>query len=243
MNPFAAISLLVIPILITGLFTFSMEIRQVRLRLILAFSAAYLFAISIIHMLPEALVQENSKQTGLFIVIGFCLQLIIDSFSTGIEHGHVHLHSNECHKHLPFGIVIGLCLHSFLEGLPVYSINAPDGTHVNYQLIAGLAVHNFPITIAFVSLLKDHSVKKSRSLLLLFIFSIMAPLGYLFNYALQSFGLSNYATYGNIAYALVIGIFLHISTAILFETGEQHKYTVTKVTVMVLGILTAYLIS
>ncbi|MCC6371706.1 MAG: ZIP family metal transporter [Bacteroidia bacterium] len=243
MNPAIAILLLTAPILVTGFVSYHISVQATRLRLILAFSAAYLFAISIMHMLPEAFAQQNVKQTGLFIVVGFCIQLIIDTFSTGIEHGHVHLHSNECKKHLPYGIIIGLLLHSFLEGLPVYSFALNNGSHVNHQLVYGLIIHNFPITIAFVSLLKEHQTGRSKSLMVLTVFSLMAPLGYFSSYVLQSFGLNNYEAYGHIAYALVIGIFLHISTAILFESSEHHKYNIAKVIVMVFGIIMAYLIS
>jgi zinc and cadmium transporter len=231
------------PIIITGVVAFNLSVKQVGLRLILAFSAAYLFAISIIHMLPEAFGQIDSKKTGLFIVLGFCLQLIIDTFSTGIEHGHVHLHNHECEKRLPYGIIIGLSLHSFLEGLPVYDPNTTETYKTNFQLVLGLAIHNLPITLAFVTLLKEHSKQKTKNYLLLFIFSIMTPLGFLASYALQSFGLSNYEVYSSYAYALVIGIFLHISTAILFETSEHHKYNITKIAVMAGGIVLAYLIS
>jgi zinc and cadmium transporter len=239
-NPVIAIVCLVAPILLAGLIAFRIQIQQVKLRLILAFSAAYLFAISIIHMLPEAFSHTDVKFVGLFIVLGFCLQLLIDTFSTGIEHGHVHLHSHECHNHLPYGIIIGLLLHSFLEGLPIYDITSPG--NINYQLILGLAIHNLPITIAFVSLLKEHETK-GRNLLLLFLFAFMTPLGYMSSFALQSFGLKGYGIYSEAAYALVIGIFLHISTAILFETSDHHKYNLKKVFVMACGIILAYFIS
>lgn len=243
MSPVLVILCLVAPILITGATAMNISVNQTRLRLILAFSAAYLFAISIMHMLPEAFMNQGTRQIGLFIVLGFCMQLLIDTFSTGIEHGHVHLHSSQCHKHLPSGIIIGLFLHSFLEGLPIYSINGAQGSHTNYQLVLGLAIHNFPITIAFVSLLKDHQDKRSRNWLLLLLFSFMTPLGYLASYLLQAFGLNDYEIYSRCAYALVIGIFLHISTAILFETSDQHRYNITKILVMACGIILAYFIS
>lgn len=250
MNTPIAIISLVAPILISGLIALKLSINQNNLRLLLALSASYLFSISIIHLLPEAfghthdgnIIATNVKITGLFIVLGFCLQLIIDTFSTGIEHGHVHLHSNECHNHLPFGIIIGLMLHSFLEGLPIYNLNAGE-TQINHQLIYGLAMHNIPISIAFVVLLKEHKTARVKILLLLIGFSLMTPLGYLFSYVLQSVGLHNYQQYSQAAFALVIGIFLHISTAILFETSEHHKYNIAKVVMMVSGIILAYLIS
>ncbi len=243
MQTFIAILCLALPILCTGALAFSMNINRSNLRLILAFSAAYLFALSIIHMLPEAIIDSNAKQAGLFIVLGFCLQLIIDTFSTGIEHGHVHLHSQECHTHLPYGIIIGLYLHSFLEGLPVYNASGVAGSAVNFQLILGLAIHNIPITIAFVALLREHEHRKVRSAMLLFAFAMMAPLGYLFSFLLQTVGLNDYEAYSKIAYAVVIGIFLHISTAILFESSDQHKYNLRKVIVMFAGIVVAYIIS
>jgi len=255
LNTPLAIICLVAPILLSGIVALKVNINQTSLRLLLAFSAAYLFSVTIIHLLPEAfgydpahhheVIVTDVKLIGLFIVLGFCLQLALDTFSTGIEHGHVHLHSKDCHDHLPFGIIIGLMLHSFLEGLPIYNLNGDPGnaSAINHQLIYGLVLHNIPISIAFVLLLKEHKTKQFNILLLLAAFSLMTPIGFFFSYTLQSFGLHNYHQYSQAAFAIVIGIFLHISTAILFETSEHHKYNVAKIVMMVSGILLAYVIS
>lgn len=243
MNAALSILCLMLPILLSGGIALQIKINQVNLRLLLAFSAAYLFALSIMHLLPEAFELGHVKRMGLFIVLGFCLQLLIDTFSTGIEHGHVHLHSHTCEKHLPRGITVGLMLHSFLEGLPIYNLAPGNSSSINYQLILGLALHNIPITIAFVSLLKEHEPTGSKKWLLLLLFSVMTPVGYLSSFVLQTYGLNNYEMFSQLAFALVIGIFLHISTAILFETSEHHKYNKTKVFMMAGGILLAYLIS
>jgi len=37
--------------------------------------------------------------------------------------------------------------------------------------------------------------------------------------------------------ALIIGVFLHISTIILFESSENHKFNIQKFTAILLGIL------
>lgn len=243
MQTILAILSLSLPILVTGLLAFGVKVQKSYLRLVLAFSAAYLFSLSIIHMLPEAFEGFDARTAGLVIVVGFCMQLVIDTFSTGIEHGHVHLHNEKCHTHLPYGIIIGLFLHSFLEGLPVYDAGRHSTGTVNYQLILGLGIHNLPITLAFVALLKEHEKQRVRSVSLLVAFSLMTPAGYLFSYLLHDVGLSNYEYYSRIAYALVIGIFLHISTAILFESSDQHRYNFRKVLVMAAGIVVAYLMS
>ena len=42
--------------------------------------------------------------------------------------------------------------------------------------------------------------------------------------------------------SLVIGVFLHISTVILFESSEGHSFNLRKILVIILGILFAYFI-
>jgi hypothetical protein len=42
--------------------------------------------------------------------------------------------------------------------------------------------------------------------------------------------------------ALVIGIFLHVSTTILFESSEGHRFDITKLLAIVSAILLAYTI-
>ena len=42
--------------------------------------------------------------------------------------------------------------------------------------------------------------------------------------------------------AIVIGIFLHVSTTILFEASRNHKFNASKLLVIVAGILLAYFI-
>lgn len=234
---------LILPILITGSLAFMVRIKADNLRLLLAFSAAYLFALSIMHLLPEAFELGQGKTIGLFIVLGFSLQLLIDTFSTGIEHGHIHLHSSACKSHLPAGIILGLFLHSFLEGLPIYTLSPSQSPGINRQLIFGLAMHNIPISLAFAGLLKEHEASALRRWGLLLAFSLMSPLGYAFSFIMQYYGLRHYELFAHLAFAIVIGIFLHISTAILFESSEQHKYTFSKVLFMGGGILLAYLMS
>jgi hypothetical protein len=43
--------------------------------------------------------------------------------------------------------------------------------------------------------------------------------------------------------AMVVGIFLHISTTILFEADENHKFNWMKFSIIVLGALVAFLVS
>ncbi len=240
--------LLSLPVLVTGFIFLSLKIKAQNLRFLLAFSAAYLFAISVTHLLPECYEGTNTKSIGLFILVGFFIQIFLEYFSTGIEHGHTHAHSHSCEKHLPLGMIIGLYLHSLLEGLPIYQsgiIETQSQAVLSTQqsLVFGITIHNIPIAIAFVTLLLEHKTSKLKTVLLLLGFALMAPLGCLISYVLNSIGVQNYDGFLKLSFAVVIGIFLHISTAIMFETGENHKYNLAKIMSMIAGVFLAALIS
>lgn len=247
MNFIAAILALSLPVIISGVLAMYFKLNQNTFKLALAFSAAYLFSITIMHLLPEVYSTNNFKYVGLFIVVGFSAQLLIENLSSGLEHGHSHHHSAVCKEHFPYGIIFGLLIHSFLEGLPVYHHEILDGhqagKQTNQQLIFGLMIHNIPISFLFVALLKDHSVKWIRIMFFLILFSLMAPLGFLFSYLVHTFQFLQIMTYQYIADAIVIGIFLFISTAILFETSDEHKYSPSKILTMLLGIILAFILS
>ena len=78
---------------------------------------------------------------------------------------------------------------------------------------------------------------KKQAVAFVFIFTIMTPLGTLVSNSVnldQNFLVS--------INALVIGIFLHISTTILFEASEGHRFNLSKLVAICLGVLIAYFI-
>jgi len=248
MNVIQLTLLLSLPVLITGFIFLSLKIKAKNLRFLLAFSAAYLFAISVTHLLPESYEGSDGKTIGLFILVGFFIQIIIEYFSAGIEHGHVHSHTDSCKKHLPMGMITGLYLHSLLEGLPIYQSGMLDkstDTFLSTQqsLIFGITLHNIPIAIAFVTLLLEHKASRLKTVLLLAGFALMAPLGCFISYVLNSVGVHNYDGFLKLSFGIVIGIFLHISTAIMFETSENHRYNLAKIGSMIAGVALAAFIS
>lgn len=246
MNSLVSILGLSLPVIVTGIFALYFTLNQSLFKLVLAFSAAYLFSTTIMHLLPEAYQLHdgfhttNFKMVGLFIVIGFSIQLLMEKLSAGLEHGHSHHHTEVCTNHFPYAIIIGLLIHSFLEGLPVY---VGDTGLSNHQLILGLGIHNIPISFLFVALLRDHKVKVPSIIFFLVLFSLMSPLGYLFSGMVHAFKFIQIDDYQYIADSIVIGIFLFISTAILFETSDEHKYSPSKIISMLLGIVLAFILS
>ena len=157
--------------LLPGLAVFFVPaMEQQRFKTLLAFSGAYLFSITVIHILPELFEARSIVNTGIFVLAGFFLQMILEYFSSGIEHGHIHNHEED-RSILPYSMLISLCLHAFLEGTllthPMHSEVHGD----NQPLLFGLALHKIPEAFALMSVLVFRLGKSALSMLLLFVFA------------------------------------------------------------------------
>lgn len=193
------------------------------LRLVLSFSGSYILGITILHLMP-GVYTSVSESAGLWVLLGFFIQLLLEQFSKGVEHGHIH----KGHKHPNFAasIMLGLCLHAFLEGLPLsnytefHQLHHGAG-HDDNHLFFGIIVHKAPAAFALVTLFLWSNRSLFFVILNLFIFALMSPLG-AFTSALFSPEPEVVAK----MVALVIGSFLHISTTILFEADDSHQHKI-----------------
>jgi zinc and cadmium transporter len=192
-------------------------------RLLLAFSGAYLLSVTILHLLPEVYgANSDHKKVGIFILIGIILQSVLESFSKGAEHGHIHIHTDD--KKFPTLLFISLCLHAFSEGLPIHSTGD--------NLLWAVIVHKIPIAIVLTTFLLETKYSKKIIFSFLFFFGLMSPLGVLLGDEILFF-----TQYNTEITALIIGVFLHISTIILFESSENHKFNLQKFMAILLGVL------
>lgn len=198
---------------------------KTNLKLLLAFSGSFLLSLTVIHLLPEVYESQNAN-IGLFIMLGILFQIILEFFSKGAEHGHVHGH--EKMNQMPWLLFISLCIHAFLEGFPV--------SH-HHNLAVGIAIHHLPIAIILTLFFINAQLNKKAIFLFMFTFAIMTPLGTI---------ISNYLPILNNYYieitAVVIGILFHISSTIIFESSEGHKFNIAKVSMIIFGIILAYFI-
>ena len=230
---------LFLPVVLSGISVFFFKTGEKTLKLILAFGGAFLLSLCFLELIPE-IYSSETQQIGLFIMLGFFIQLLLDFLTKGVEHGH-HSHHEKLnepcrnkHEHISFsGIMIGICIHSFLEGMPLSSNF--QNIELKNTLLTGIIIHNIPISIVLVSLLIHTGLKKSTSIFLLLIFALSAPLGTFTSYFLGEGFAENMSHFFNIALAVVVGIFLHISTTILFETDELHRFNLFKFIAIIMG--------
>ena len=210
--------------------------NQRNIKLLLAFSGAFLLAMTVYTLIPdvfhaqEHLIQEHShsfgKKIGVWIVIGILLQIILEFFSHGAEHGHMHKEETYSHKSFPWALFISLSIHAILEGFPL---------HHHHNLVYGIFIHHLPIAMVLSVFFLNSGIGMKRTAIFLILFALMTPLGtFLATYTPQ---LGKYTIEIS---SLVIGIFLHISSVILFETSESHRFNISKLSVIILGFALAY---
>jgi zinc transporter ZupT len=198
------------------------------IQLLLTFSGAYLLAVSVLHLLPELFQHNTTQNIGLFILGGFLIQIFLEYFSQGIEHGHFHK-SNV----IPFSVLISLCLHALLEGIP---LGGHLHNHTHNALLTGIVLHKLPVSIVLMTFFLQSGMPKKRAYILLLLFALMSPLGVFTGNLFTAL-----ANFHNEIMAMVIGIFLHISTTILFESSDGHKFSLQKILTIIVGACIAIL--
>lgn len=198
--------------------------RKENFKLLLAFSGAFLLALTVFELFPSVYENSDAKTIGVFVLLGILFQIFLEFFSKGAEHGHVHLNKEK--SDFPWLLFLSLCLHAFLEGFPIEKHDT---------IIYGILIHKIPIAIILSIFLLESKVKLLNAVFFIVLFSLMTPLG---SFVAANF---DFATdyYAPIT-ALVIGVFLHISTVILFESSEGHKFNLRKLIVIILAIVIAY---
>ena len=197
------------------------------LKPLLAFSGAYLFTLTVTHLLPEA------------------WQLLLEVLSQGVEHGHVHVHHEPVSGagKAPYALVGALVLHSFLEGSILVRNPAAGTVSENfYAIVGGVALHHIPAAFALSTLLRLRLGSFGRVWPWLLVFALASPAGIL---------VSNYVVLGELLrgglYAALLGLvagnFLHVSTTILFETSPEHRLNWAKLAATLAGLTMALLVA
>lgn len=213
------------------------------LKLLMAFSGSFLLTLTVTHLLPDVYQYNNvtplvehaadahghnhaSGNIGFFIMIGIVFQIVLEYFSKGAEHGHVHAHDK--FDKIPWLLFISLCIHALFEGMPVSQ---------HEELAWGIGIHHLPIAVILTAFFINAHMSKKSVLFFMLVFSVMTPLGTLISGNVDF--LSHY--YAEIS-AIVVGILFHISSTIIFESNEEHSFNINKLIAIIIGVIAAYFI-
>ncbi|MEP5614220.1 MAG: ZIP family metal transporter [Cyclobacteriaceae bacterium] len=228
------IIILVISTLIGGFSFHIFPSLKKNLRLPLIFAGSYLFAITIIHIIPELFsISPDPSTVGLYVLIGFFVQQFLEYFSSGVEHGHFHSDKAVSISGRS-SIVIALIIHSLLEGSLLTHDSPFHEKHESYSLLLGIILHKMPA--AFALMVTMHQLGR-KAIYLLVLFSLASPMGLVLG---DIFMFSEEALL--IVFAIVCGSFLHISTTIFVEASPEHHFGLNKILISLLGATMAILV-
>jgi zinc transporter ZupT len=201
------------------------------IRLLNAFTGAYLLSLTLLHLLPELYrgqlgdAVSHHLLIGALILAGFYVQVALDAISMGVEHGHSH----PLHGRMPIGVVSGLCLHAFVEAMALGDAHQHHDPASRRLLLVSIVIHNFPVSIALLGMLLQSGMRRRLALGFLVAFAAMAPLGMFLS------AHTGLAAHSRALTAVVIGIFMHISTTILFEASDAHRVNLAKLGAIAIG--------
>jgi zinc transporter ZupT len=207
---------------------------------LLAFTGAFLFGITIMHLLPEVY-ESLGHKAGIYILLGFFLQVFLQQLSHGMEHGHTHLPpAHGHHHHIPITpLLAGLSIHAFMEGIPL-GLQFEDHSALP-SLALGIAAHKVPEALTLITVMTHAHQPRAALWRILLLFSLVTPLAAVLAGQL---GTRSGTVTESLVYltALVIGAFIHISTTIFYESGTRHhELSRQKVLAFVTGIVLAFL--
>ena len=173
--------------------TFLKPASQRYTKLLLSFSGAYLLALTVFVLIPEVYHQHDHpldfKYIGLFVIVGVLLQIVLEFFSHGAEHGHPgHLHT--AHTAFPLSLFISLSIHSILEGFPL------SHGH-NHDLVYGIFVHKLPVAIVLTTFFVNSGINKWKTALFLLFFFADDPFRHLSKHQCTPAYCLSHRTFGN----------------------------------------------
>ncbi len=217
-----------------GLLTLVKKWADEPLHLFVSFGAGIFLGVVFLHFIPDSLADDAPPSVPVMLLAGYLLIFFVERFLlTRGDGGVVHEH-----KAVAITVLLGLTVHSLIEGLGLAMINA--GGEFSGVLFYSILSHNLPAAISLVSLFLLARLGIRTVIVLLLVFSISTPGAAIFSHFIFTSQNQTYVAYLS---ALTAGSLLYVATGELlpevFHTGAN-KWP--KLALLILGIVVTVLI-
>jgi len=202
--------------------------------LLVSLSAGTLLGDSFLHLIPEAVAENNGLATWLWILFGIIVFLVLEKI---IHWRHCHLPTTADHPH-PFGLMnlIGDGLHNFLDGTIIagsFLVNINLGIATTIAVIA----HEIPQEISDFGVLLHAGFNRVKALLLNLLSASLAIAGAVL--ALIIGGTMD--SFTGFIIPFTAGNFIYIATSDLFPELKKDcttlRQTFLQLTCIIIGIV------
>jgi zinc transporter ZupT len=187
--------------------------------LLINFAAGIMTALAFIHLIPEGFAANS--EAPFYVLAGFAFMFFLQFVL--LFHP---CHDEQCVKHTGGVSIIGLSLHSFIDGL-IIAVGFSANSQIGILTALAILFHKLPDGITVASILVHLRYAKKRILLLSAVTSIFTPIGaalgiFLFHSISQSVL--------GILLAFAAGTFIFLSAADLIP--QTHKSPNRKIPLM-----------
>ena len=111
------------------------------------------------------------------------------------------------------------------------------------SLLLGISLHKVTEALVFTALLVGMGMRMGKIVGWMILFALMAPFGAFAHYFIGISGVADLATFTPMVTGILIGILLHVSTIILFESDESHSFNWMKFAAILVGLAMAGFVS
>ncbi len=204
------------------------------IHLFISFGAGILLGAAFLHMVPEAAESIGAK-VGLPLIAGFLVLYIPEKF--------IMTHpcpADDCDQHtVGLSAFIGLSLHSLITGLALgCGILVPK---LGLIIFLAVVLHKLPASLSLASLLIKEKYANPKILLIIFIFSIMVPIGAFITY---TFAQNTSTEVIGFLVAFSGGTFLHVAADDLLPEVHRHgEDRNLRLFVFILGLLVIWAVT
>lgn len=184
--------------------------------LIINFAAGVMLTLALIHLIPESL--ELNSQTMIYVLIGFLTMFFLQFVV--LFHP---CHDNECSKHIYITSIVGLSLHSIIDGLMI-AVGFEANENLGVLTTVAILLHKLPDGITISGILLHNGTLKKKIFLFSIVNASLTPIGTI----IGIFLFKNISTSSlGILLGIVAGSFIFLSASDLIPETHKSKNRIT----------------
>ena len=202
------------------------------------FAAGVLLAVSILHLIPEA-VSEYGEGAYLIVLIALLGSFLFEQFFAQLHH-HENRKGTQFKSTIPL-VVVGDTIHNFIDGVAIAAAYLITPT---FGVVVALAtfLHETPHEIGDFGILMSRGMSRGKTFAINFMSALATFPGALMVYYLIPDGREKVG----ILLAISAGVFLYLGASdFLPEVGEKEERSVVikEIALLLFGVLLMYLLT
>lgn len=144
------------------------KISHLGLCMLISFAAGALLAVTLFEILPETFHLVGWTGGAVSMVAGYLFFFVLTRFVFHVCPACSATHTEANFKALTISMVVALAVHSFMDGLAIYSGYVSGESAVGFLILLAVAYHKFPEGMALALVARGSGMSRARAFFLSF---------------------------------------------------------------------------